>query len=195
MKKWFSNPHFSRGFSLLSYQNLFGDRWEVFSHSRTLKRLSLTVMIVTDETKYWELRPNLPYHPIHAKAMTDAIATLKQRLAALEAEKTEILAALRRAQVPVEVSAATLQGTPLAKDVPLTNEAKLAFFLRVFAARRDVFPQRWASGARQGYSPVCLREWERGVCLKPQVKCSLCEVRQLQPFDEALSRGQLEGPD
>jgi len=126
--------------------------------------------------------------------MSGPIAALKQRLAALEVEKAEILAALRHAeQVPTEAGAPALLGTPLATDVPVTNEAKLAFFLQVFAARRDVFPQRWASGARQGYSPVCLREWERDVCLKPQVKCSACEVRQFQPLDETVARAHLEG--
>jgi hypothetical protein len=45
----------------------------------------------------------------------------------------------------------------------------------LFAARLDVYPQRWENKTgKSGYSPVCANEWVDPICKKPKIKCTDC---------------------
>ena len=46
---------------------------------------------------------------------------------------------------------------------------KIRLFMSLFKGRDDVYAKRWDSKKKgtAGYSPVCLNEWQRGVCGKP----------------------------
>ncbi len=78
---------------------------------------------------------------------------------------------------------------------PVTPEAKVALFLKLFATRRSVFPKLWENlkTGRRGYSPVCDNEWRTGVCQKPRVKCSECLHQKFPPLDERAVEAHLRG--
>ena len=84
---------------------------------------------------------------------------------------------------------------PLSDSIPKTPQAKVAFFLGLFGARRSVYPQLWQNPktGRKGYSPVCGNEWIRGVCEKPRVKCSECLHQDFRPLDAAAVELHLTG--
>ncbi len=84
---------------------------------------------------------------------------------------------------------------PLSDPVPKTPQAKVAFFLALFAARRSVYPRLWENPktGRKGYSPVCGNEWIRGVCEKPEVKCTACLHQDFRPLDAAAVESHLTG--
>ncbi|MGL4284992.1 MAG: TOTE conflict system archaeo-eukaryotic primase domain-containing protein [Phreatobacter sp.] len=109
------------------------------------------------------------------------LAQLTARLTALDRERTAIVAeieALRSAPAPEpsppNVAPAGRAGHLI--DRHSTIEAKIALFRRLFRGRADVFPVRWenAKTRRSGYAPACANEWQRGICKKPKVKCSVC---------------------
>lgn len=59
-------------------------------------------------------------------------------------------------------------------------ESKIALFRSLFQGREDVYPARFESQktGRSGYSPACAKEWVRGLCEKPRVKCAACPHRK-----------------
>ena len=132
---------------------------------------------------------------------TDAkIAELLARLTALERERVEIVAKINTLRsVQSEGSAATKAvlsgkaGDPI--DRNSTIEKKIALFRRLFAGRSDVFPIRWENRAtgRSGYAPACANEWQRGICEKPRVKCSVCQNQAFLAVDDASIERHLRG--
>jgi superfamily II DNA or RNA helicase len=44
-----------------------------------------------------------------------------------------------------------------------------------------------------GYSPVCLNEWQSGVCAKPKISCSKCENKFFAALDEGVIENHLRG--
>lgn len=68
--------------------------------------------------------------------------------------------------------------TPIAEG--LAQEDKVTLFRSLFHGREDVYPVRWeARTGKSGYSPACANEWKRPLCVKPWIKCSECENREL----------------
>ncbi len=122
------------------------------------------------------------------------VAELEQRLRLLDAERralTERLEALKRdSSQDVEPL-----GRPAAVEVPATAEDRVALFLCLFGCRLDVFPRLWENSRKgtKGYAPACRNEWVRGVCQKPQVKCSECPGRAFLPLDNEVAETHLRG--
>jgi hypothetical protein len=79
--------------------------------------------------------------------------------------------------------------------ISFEDGASLALFLKLFRARESVFPKLWENRAKgiKGYSPACKNEWVRGVCGKPQMKCSECPSQAFLRLDEAAIRDHLQG--
>jgi hypothetical protein len=68
---------------------------------------------------------------------------------------------------------------------------KVALFRRLFQGRTDDYPVRWENmkSSRAGYSPACANEWQRGICVKPTVKCGECPHQAFIPVsDEVIGR-------
>jgi superfamily II DNA or RNA helicase len=62
----------------------------------------------------------------------------------------------------------------------LSLEEKVTLFRSLFRGREDVYPMRWeARTGKSGYSPACSNEWKRPLCVKPQIRCSECQNREL----------------
>lgn len=74
------------------------------------------------------------------------------------------------------------------------SDRQIALFHSLFRGREDVYAVRWeARDGRTGYSPVCRREWEQGVCGKPRVKCAECEYREFVPITDQVITDHLVG--
>ena len=51
--------------------------------------------------------------------------------------------------------------------------SKIRLFMSLFKGRYDVYAKRWENKSKgtSGYSPVCLNQWQKGVCGKPKISC------------------------
>ena len=52
--------------------------------------------------------------------------------------------------------------------------------------RDDVYAKRWENQSKgiSGYSPVCLNQWQKGMCGKPKIPCSKCKHKSYDALDE-----------
>jgi len=81
---------------------------------------------------------------------------------------------------------------PLAES--LSPEDKVALFRSLFRGREDVYPTRWeARTGKSGYAPACANEWKRPLCVKPQIRCSECENRELLSVTDYVIQHHLTG--
>ena len=73
-------------------------------------------------------------------------------------------------------------------------EDKIKLFMSIFRGRTDVYAKRWLNReGKSGYSPVCLNEWETGICMKPKVKCSNCGNKDYGIYDSQAVDKHLRG--
>ncbi len=74
---------------------------------------------------------------------------------------------------------------------------KIRLFRSLFRGRTDAYALRWHSEKtqRSGYSPVCVNEWQPGLCEKGRVPCAKCSNRVLRPLDDAAIYRHLAGRD
>ncbi|MGD9311009.1 MAG: DEAD/DEAH box helicase family protein, partial [Desulfosarcina sp.] len=72
---------------------------------------------------------------------------------------------------------------------------KIHLFMSLFKGRSDVYAKRWENKNKgtSGYSPVCLNQWQAGVCEKPKISCSKCENKDYAPLDENAIEHHLRG--
>ena len=124
------------------------------------------------------------------------IAALCARLNALEAERNTLTERLKGLQSQAEA------GSPLDRASAAVNAEskaaeKIALFRRLFAGRSDVFPLRWENRntGKSGYAPACAKEWVRGVCGKPQVKCGDCPNQAFLVVSDQVIAKHLRGVD
>ncbi len=127
------------------------------------------------------------------------IEQVRVRLAANEAERKELEAALRDLVSRCSAAAADYS-SPTIADAPKVMAAssaaeKIALFRSLFAGRADVFPVRWENRktAKSGYAPACANEWVKGICGKPQVKCGECPHQAFIPVTDDVSEKHLRG--
>lgn len=73
--------------------------------------------------------------------------------------------------------------------------AKIRLFMSLFKGREDVYAKRWENKNKgtSGYSPVCLNEWQPGICAKPKISCSKCENQFYAALDEGVIENHLRG--
>jgi hypothetical protein len=128
-----------------------------------------------------------------------AVYALKQRLEALESEKSELVAELTRLQRNQDAVAEARAPSAATGSVNAASDAaaKIKLFRSLFRGRDEVFPRRWqnANSGKSGYSPVCRNEWVRGICEKPRVKCGECPHQAFVPVTDDVIRSHLQGTD
>lgn len=129
------------------------------------------------------------------------IELIRARLAANEAERKELEAALRDLVNRCSATVAN-HSSPVSADAPRVMAAspaaeKMALFRSLFAGRADVFPVRWENRktAKSGYAPACANEWVKGICGKPQVKCGECPCQAFVPVTDDIIEKHLRGED
>jgi superfamily II DNA or RNA helicase len=125
----------------------------------------------------------------------DSITKLTS-LAELQAENARLIALLEAHGIEWRLSP---EPPPVVPPEPesstLTTSEKVALFRRLFRGRSDVYPVRWESKTtgKSGYAPACANEWRAGICQKPRIKCSDCDVRQLSSLSDAVIYNHLSG--
>ncbi|WP_110990401.1 MULTISPECIES: DEAD/DEAH box helicase family protein [unclassified Mesotoga] len=73
-------------------------------------------------------------------------------------------------------------------------DEKIALFRSLFFGRQDVYALRWeGANGSYGYQPVCKNIWKKGICRKPQIKCSQCESREFAPLTDRVIYNHLSG--
>ena len=72
---------------------------------------------------------------------------------------------------------------------------KIRLFMSLFKGRDDVYAKRWENKSKgtSGYTPVCLNQWQPGLCGKPRISCSKCEHKLYEPLDEGVIEKHLRG--
>lgn len=134
------------------------------------------------------------------RTLRERIAEEEERLARLEAQRTEALARVRSLREQLdglsgegEVAPARPDGTSSAGE--LTSAEKLELFARRFRGRLDVFATRWTNRrtGRSGYAPACANEWVRGICEKPRIRCGECPHQAFLPMTERVLLDHLLG--
>jgi len=75
------------------------------------------------------------------------------------------------------------------------SAAKIRLFMSLFKGRGDVYARRWENKNKgtSGYSPVCLNQWQPGLCDKPKTPCSKCANRSYATLDENVIEDHLRG--
>lgn len=129
-----------------------------------------------------------------------SIADLQKRLADIDRERAEVVAALEQLErnAAAERQATITQATTdSVKQAALSNSEKVKLFRSLFKGREDVFPRRWENSktGKSGYAPACHNEWIRGICEKPRIKCSNCPNQAFVPVSENIVRSHLQGRD
>ena len=78
---------------------------------------------------------------------------------------------------------------------PLSPTEKVSLFMSLFKGREDVFAKRWENTKKgtSGYAPVCLNEWQTGICIKPKGKCTDCSQKNYAALDEQIIDDHLRG--
>ena len=73
--------------------------------------------------------------------------------------------------------------------------SKIRLFMSLFRGRDDVYARRWENKNKgtSGYAPVCLNQWQPGVCGKPKIPCSKCENNSYAVLDENAIEDHLRG--
>ncbi len=77
-----------------------------------------------------------------------------------------------------------------------TPQEKINIYKNLFRGRDDIFAVRWENkdGTKAGYTPVCLNEWKRGVCIKMgRGKCKDCENQKYASLDDYYTEQHLRG--
>ncbi len=73
--------------------------------------------------------------------------------------------------------------------------SKIKLFMSLFKGRDDVYAKKWESKkkATSGFSPVCLNQWQVGLCEKPKTPCSKCTNQLYAALDEHVIENHLRG--
>jgi hypothetical protein len=129
--------------------------------------------------------------------MNSKIQDIEKRLEEIEHERQVLaseLAHLRNVQC-TDRNLPILLGVPASNVPPQSSEEKIELFLKLFVARESVFPKLWENLKKgsKGYSPACNNEWVRGICNKPQIKCSECAHQAFPKLDAQAIRDHLQG--
>lgn len=122
----------------------------------------------------------------------EQLRRLQERLRQLERERAAIELEIAEIAADGCREAANAHSPP---DQPFDNRAKVGLFRSLFRGRDDVFPQRWENPktGKSGYAPACANEWKRGLCGKPQVKCSACPNQAFLPVTDQMIAAHLRG--
>jgi len=126
------------------------------------------------------------------------IAIAESELENLEVKRAEILAKITslKAQRSQLLLGNVSPGKPSVTSTS-SGQEKIRLFRSLFRGREDVFPRRFESKktGKSGYQPCCRKEWIKGLCRKPKIKCHDCESRDFVPVTDEVIKSHLIGRD
>lgn len=130
--------------------------------------------------------------PDSGMSILEQIEEVREKLADLKVQTQWLEAELRRL-----TSLAAQKANPNTGWDTISNSRKIKIFRSLFRGREDVFPLRWENSktGKSGYAIACGNEWVRGLCRKPQVKCSECVHQAFLPITDEIIRFHLSGKD
>lgn len=122
----------------------------------------------------------------------DEVTQLSARLTELERERQILKQRLATLTGAVPHRPASM-GAPVTSASPAKE--KIALFRRLFVGRTDIFALRWENPKthKNGYAPACANEWIRGICGKPQVKCTECPNQAFIAVSDRVIENHLRG--
>jgi len=129
-----------------------------------------------------------------APARATQMETLRRKIDALEAERRVAEKELQQLQHSPEPELDLAERARNGSAI-LRPEEKISLFLRLFGARKSVYPKFWenAKTGKKGYAPACDNEWKRGICEKPRIKCTECRHQRFPALDERAIEAHLRG--
>ncbi len=139
---------------------------------------------------------------IKYQTLLEENATLKSEIDKLK-QKATLLASdgqlsLKEAPQLFILETPSLFAIPVEKSTQTTsisnNQSKIMLFMSLFKGREDVYAKRWENKeGKSGYTPNCLNEWKKGICQKPQMKCSSCSKKNYSQLSESVIELHLRG--
>jgi hypothetical protein len=115
------------------------------------------------------------------RSILEAIKAAQDELALVDAKRNELHAKIKQLKGLLDEDPVALEGFSSGDSPHVEKRApeskKIALFRSLFRGREDVFPKRFESKRtdKKGYQPACRKEWIKGLCRKPRVKCGNCE--------------------
>ena len=122
------------------------------------------------------------------------IRMMQAKVEELESEKLLLMVEIERLQ-RIESQNMVAKVSTIAIQQDFTIDEKVQIFMNLFRGRAEVFAKRWdnSTSGKSGYSPACFNEWVRGVCYKPQIKCSVCTRHAFIPMNSTVVHKHLGG--
>ncbi|RAO96735.1 MULTISPECIES: hypothetical protein [unclassified Mesotoga] len=115
--------------------------------------------------------------------MDNDLQRLKKRIEELEAANERLR----------QKTAARTNGSSKVSHYSSPDE-KIALYRSLFFGRQDLYALRWeGADGSSGYQPVCKNIWKKGVCRKPQIKCTQCDSREFAPLTDRVIYNHLSG--
>ena len=119
---------------------------------------------------------------------------LKAKLGVTESEPIPKTVSLKNTEskIPDDESA---QKSFSGVDCTSDSLSKIRLFMSLFKGREDVYAKRWENKSKEksGYAPVCLNEWQPGICKKPKISCSKCNNKAYAELNEQVIENHLRG--
>ncbi len=80
-------------------------------------------------------------------------------------------------------------------DCTSDSLSKIHLFMWLFNGREDVYAKQWENKSKEksGYAPVCLNEWQPGICEKPKISCLKCNHKAYAGLNEKVVEHHLRG--
>ena len=115
--------------------------------------------------------------------MDNDLQRLKKRIEELEAVNERLR----------QKTAARTNGSSKVSHYSSPDE-KISFYRSLFFGRQDLYALRWeGADGSSGYQPVCKNIWKKGICRKPQIKCTQCDSREFAPLTDRVIYNHLSG--
>ena len=94
---------------------------------------------------------------------------------------------------PVDESTAGITFSNVSNTSDSTS--KINLFMSLFKGRHDVYAIRWENKKKgtSGYSPVCVNQWQAGLCGKPKIQCAKCPNKNYAVLNEEAIENHLRG--
>ncbi len=136
------------------------------------------------------------------KSLLDEVSRLTKENDQLKAQLGQTEPALARNPASATKIEATIfdnepTGSNRFSGVDSTSDSisKIRLFMSLFRGREDVYAKRWENKKKgaSGYSPVCLNQWQEGLCGKPRIPCTKCDHKAYAPLNEDIIEDHLRG--
>ena len=131
----------------------------------------------------------------HLNILTKENIHLRNQLGFPESELVPKIASATSTATDILQGQSTPGGSYPGVDCTSDSLSKIRLFMSLFKGREDVYAKRWENKNKgtSGYAPVCLNQWQRGICGKPKIPCSSCKNAFYAELDASVIEEHLRG--